>query len=340
MQYNSFYLSYFFYRLRWELENINLLTQKICYDACLWIFVCLQYGKSGVFARNSSKLSKSLSTNVGIKQTQEFNHNVIKSSILDVARGIVEFKWSNGETYNFSSIYLRDNCRCTKCFNSVSKQRLIDTCREIPIDITPSDVLINDDYVNVIWPDGHETVFNHTFLWERRQKLKHDSKNESFDISRIKPNLWTSSDLEGKIPTFNLDVVLNNEEVRYLWFKSLCQYGVTLFSGAEKELGELERVKLLFGGYFKSSHYGWVQLLRDLYKINIYRSWKKLFWPSLKRFWLLRRRTTTWIKQYVSYSRSPLWTKAGVGHPVLFSILIHNKIILYSLSYFEMPLEM
>ncbi|XP_004207343.1 gamma-butyrobetaine dioxygenase [Hydra vulgaris] len=165
---------------------------------------------------------------------------------IDEKQNIVEIHWDDKVTSRHSSIFLRDCCLCNKCFNSDSKQRRIDTYREIPLNIKPISIDITLSHVHFKWSDSHVTAFTHEFLLERR-------KNEYSDISHIKPTLWaTLSD----IPRYNLDTVLLNEETRYAWFQSLCEFGVVLFTGAKKEKGELERVKRIFGGYFKSTHYG------------------------------------------------------------------------------------
>ena len=165
---------------------------------------------------------------------------------IDTNCGVVEIYWEDEVTSRHSSIFLRDCCLCSQCFNSDSKQRRIDTFKEIPLNIKPISIGITNSHVRFTWPDNHVTVFTHEFLLERRC-------NEYKDISQLKPTLWASL---SDIPRFNLDSVLENEATRYAWFESFCEFGVALFTGAKKEKGELERVKKIFGGYFKSTHYG------------------------------------------------------------------------------------
>lgn len=170
--------------------------------------------------------------------------------------GIIDLTWTDNSKSEFSSIFLRDSCQCEICFNSASKQRRIDTCNEISLDISPTKINIDSDIVRLTWPDGHLSTFTHDYLWKKSYKVNEKNLTESKDVSYIETQKWDADKLKGKIPRHDLKSVLLNMQDRYNWYSDLSRYGITLIEGAEKKEGELNKVKEFFGGYIKNSHYG------------------------------------------------------------------------------------
>ena len=160
--------------------------------------------------------------------------------------GVLKVVWDDGTKSTFSSILLRDNCRCSLCYDKQAQQRMLDT-HFIPLDITPRNIRICDKYVNVTWPDDHVSSYAH-------DDFVSTSKDD--DITNIKPILWEKKDVENNIPTFCFESVLESDTVKYDWYHALCTWGFTRLQGAGTELNGLDRLKTLFGGYFKTSQYG------------------------------------------------------------------------------------
>lgn len=65
--------------------------------------------------------------------------------------GRVSVSLPSGEEAVYHSIWLRDHCRCPRCFHPVTKQRLVPSYR-IPLDIAPRGVRAAPDGLVVDWP--------------------------------------------------------------------------------------------------------------------------------------------------------------------------------------------
>ncbi|XP_037779925.1 trimethyllysine dioxygenase, mitochondrial-like [Penaeus monodon] len=81
--------------------------------------------------------------------------------------------------------WLRDHCRCPKCYNYKTFQRIHDVYK-IPLNIRPASVKTNKDGVVLEWPDGHKSQYDYKFLWQN----SFESKRTSFKEQRV---LWTAA---------------------------------------------------------------------------------------------------------------------------------------------------
>ena len=72
-------------------------------------------------------------------------------------------RFEDGSESNFHGVWLRDHCTCPACHHPITKQRLLDTFN-IPIDIKPSKTAIVQNCLKVVWPDGHESIFDPHWL--------------------------------------------------------------------------------------------------------------------------------------------------------------------------------
>lgn len=52
------------------------------------------------------------------------------------SKGLLTISFPDGKRTIFHSIWLRDHCRCSECFHSITKQRLVDTFK-VPLNIVP-----------------------------------------------------------------------------------------------------------------------------------------------------------------------------------------------------------
>ena len=53
--------------------------------------------------------------------------------------GILNLRWANGLQTEMASVFLRDCCQCSDCYNAPSKQRTLDPF-SVPLDIQPQQV--------------------------------------------------------------------------------------------------------------------------------------------------------------------------------------------------------
>ena len=100
--------------------------------------------------------------------------------------------------------------------------------------------------------DSHST-YSYDFLKNVNSQSRLDD-----DVRYMNPILWKAEQFQRNgFPTYAMSDVIGNEESMLDWFIDLKRIGATVLTGAGDELGALDTIKeKLFGGYFKSTHYG------------------------------------------------------------------------------------
>ncbi|MGI9238126.1 MAG: TauD/TfdA family dioxygenase [Woeseiaceae bacterium] len=70
----------------------------------------------------------------------------------------IEIVWGSGDRSHLPHLWLRDNCGCADCrIKQTSEKKFMLT--EVPVDLAPSNVDIFDDWLHIVWPDGHRTSY-------------------------------------------------------------------------------------------------------------------------------------------------------------------------------------
>ncbi|CAK5271049.1 unnamed protein product [Mycena citricolor] len=74
--------------------------------------------------------------------------------------------WDTRTWSRYHNIWLRDHCRCSECFQPITKQRLLNTF-EIPPDITPSQADATPEGLQVSWPSSKPHTSFYPWSWLR-----------------------------------------------------------------------------------------------------------------------------------------------------------------------------
>ena len=77
-----------------------------------------------------------------------------------IRRGdVLEVRWPSGQVSCLHYLWLRDNCDCAECrVVQTSEKRFM--ISDVPADIAPLAVSLDGDRLVLVWPDGHETVYD------------------------------------------------------------------------------------------------------------------------------------------------------------------------------------
>lgn len=79
----------------------------------------------------------------------------------------LEVRWPSGRVSRLQYLWLRDNCDCTECrVAQTSEKRFI--ISDVPVDIAPLAVSLDGNRLVLVWPDGHETVYDGEHIEESR----------------------------------------------------------------------------------------------------------------------------------------------------------------------------
>ena len=89
-------------------------------------------------------LQKTSTTTRNISSYNDNNeHTLTKqpplNALTTTRNGILNLRWANGLETEMASVFLRDCCQCSDCYNAPSKQRTLDPF-SVPLDIQPQQV--------------------------------------------------------------------------------------------------------------------------------------------------------------------------------------------------------
>ena len=172
----------------------------------------------------------------------------------DHVRGSIKIAWEDGMESEYANIFLRDQCRCPLCYNSNSNSRLLEPYN-LSLDISPIKTVTDavNRSLHISWSDGHESTYSFDFLKNVNLQSRLDD-----DVRYMNPILWKSEQFRRNgFPTYAMSDVIGDEESMLDWFTDLKRIGATVLTGAGDKPGALDVIrKNIFGGYFKSTHYG------------------------------------------------------------------------------------
>ena len=184
--------------------------------------------------------------------------------IQDVEHGfserVLKVIWSDGSASRFPYVFLRENCKCSQCFHPSSSQRLVDTLRDIELNLNKvKEAAISEsgDHLKCVWPDGHKSIYTTSWLLGRRmpEESERNSKSETAGIVKNEIILWDNELMQDKIPNFEYEAIMNDDKSLFNYLYALYQYGLVLVENAPAQSGVLLEVASRLG-YHKPTHYG------------------------------------------------------------------------------------
>eukprot|EP01029_Cantina_marsupialis_P028661 TRINITY_DN777842_c0_g1_i1.p1 TRINITY_DN777842_c0_g1~~TRINITY_DN777842_c0_g1_i1.p1 ORF type:complete len:396 (+),score=83.70 TRINITY_DN777842_c0_g1_i1:107-1294(+) len=97
---------------------------------------------------------------------------------------VVNTSWADGSKAEFSSKWLRDNCRCGDCLDMETGTKLFNTAA-LTGELRPQEVYTDNNRLYISWEDGHKSNFSQRFLFqgEKRPPIPGSVLWEATDIS-------------------------------------------------------------------------------------------------------------------------------------------------------------
>ena len=159
---------------------------------------------------------------------------------------------SDKSVLRFPYVWLRDNCRCTDCYDDASKYRLC-LVDKLDADIVPVSEKISNDgkILEIKWPELHTSCFS--VSWLQQMKFS-ETAQEWVDPYRYPKHLW-GAEMKDKIPTYQFDDIMNKVDSMYDWLQDMVTYGFSIIKNAPTECNTIDRIgnKVFF---LKQTHYG------------------------------------------------------------------------------------
>ncbi|XP_042896174.1 gamma-butyrobetaine dioxygenase [Parasteatoda tepidariorum] len=159
---------------------------------------------------------------------------------------------------DFQFIWLRDNCKCSKCVHPDSKQKMLDTV-SLDINIKPKSYhLTEKGMLKIIWPDtegDHVSLYDPTWLHKYGKGFELDSHESIHDDNLPAMIPWDRDTIQQIKPEVNYEEVMETEEGLKKWLENIYKYGLAIMKGVPRRTGEvinvMERV-----AYVKKTKWG------------------------------------------------------------------------------------
>ncbi|XP_071963138.1 gamma-butyrobetaine dioxygenase-like isoform X1 [Antedon mediterranea] len=150
---------------------------------------------------------------------------------------------------NYPYVWLRDNCKCSKCYHEVASQRLLQFV-DLDIDVEAKSMHVSESGKDIFinWSDGHEGFYPLSFLEGEHFPAFSDP------LRQVKQELW-GSELQGQIPTFQFSDILTKDKDLFAWLTALHTKGFAVIENAEREVGQIHKVADRVA-YLKRTYYG------------------------------------------------------------------------------------
>ncbi|CAH3127713.1 unnamed protein product, partial [Porites lobata] len=166
--------------------------------------------------------------------------------------------WNNDTVSRFPFVFLRDNCQCSECFHESSLQRTYDTFNKLDMDIQPQrvEVLQNGEEISITWPDKHVSLFSSQWLRSRQATEQANTTMERSSLQREGVRVWNNNKLQGKIPSYRFQEVIEDDFRLYEWLHSLHSVGIALLKDTPRQPGECNQLCARVG-YTKTTNFGY-----------------------------------------------------------------------------------
>ena len=166
----------------------------------------------------------------------------------------LKVSWNDGTFSRYPYIFLRDNCKCPQCFEPKSKQSLQHTIVEIGLKIEAKTASSSDDGQRLmcVWPDGHESAYDLEWLRNNRMPEKEEIRENMNTDCLVKDDLilWDAKMMQDKIPSYDCNAVMNDDQSLFEYLYAVYQYGLVLLNDAPVRENFL---------YELSARMGWLQ---------------------------------------------------------------------------------
>lgn len=190
-------------------------------------------------------------------------------------------------------VWLRDNCRCSQCYNPGMNQRFIDSLKALG-SATPTSLSLfsegGDDKMTtlrVVWEDGHESHYSMDWLSQNVYDKSVDyGENEAAPLTwdrRQQAQGW-GQEIAANPPRMAYDDFLGSDKKFLEWCGLMERHGFVFVDGTPLDL---ESVKKLVSriGCVRTSYYG------DYYESSTDGRYRSTFYlrvgvtPLLLKFW-------------------------------------------------------
>lgn len=168
---------------------------------------------------------------------------------IDLQADRVQVQWADGRLSPFHHQWLRDNCPCSHCVYSVTREQVLEIV-DVAEDLHPASALIDGEgCLSIDWRDGHASRFDPG--WLRAHAYDNASRGER-RAAKPQSRLWNAT-LE--LPVFEYQAVMDNPETLLQWLLVLRDTGLSQIRGVPTEPGSLSAIARRIA-FIRESNFG------------------------------------------------------------------------------------
>lgn len=158
-----------------------------------------------------------------------------------------------GQTpFGLPAIWLRDNCRCSRCRDPATGERLV-SITDLPPDVSVATSSRSGDRIEIVFnPDGHQSSFDLGWLGQyvTEDEPEHDRRSE--DAKR----LWSAGDIQSAFPEGSWPLFQADDTHRQACLSAVLRDGFVVLRDVPPELGTVLTVAQSFGLVRDMTEYG------------------------------------------------------------------------------------
>ncbi|MEX3774294.1 gamma-butyrobetaine dioxygenase [Pseudomonas sp. MYb118] len=157
--------------------------------------------------------------------------------------------WADQRVSPFHHQWLRDNCPCTQCVYSVTREQVLEIV-DVEADLKATNARVDEQgCLSIDWQDGHQSRFDPGWL---RAHAYDDASRAERQAAKPGAKLWYS-DLT--LPVFDYQALMNDNHALLQWLLAVRDTGLTQVRGVPTEPGSLKLIAQRIS-FIRESNFG------------------------------------------------------------------------------------
>lgn len=145
--------------------------------------------------------------------------------------------WDNGHQSEYHYLWLRDNCHCSECIATLTREQVFEIC-DVPETIKPQEAYLSDDNRLVIKWDHADHISQYHPGW----LFSHCYSDSALETKQWHAKVWDKETIHQELPTNTCVNIMQSDQHLLTWLKDLRDYGIALIKSEEREPNTLIKV--------------------------------------------------------------------------------------------------
>ena len=160
----------------------------------------------------------------------------------------IRVRWADGRVSPFHHQWLRDNCPCSECVYSLTREQVLEVV-DVDEHLLAVSAAIDQGFLSVQWHGGHRSQYDPGWL---RAHAYDDQSRAERRAAKPKSQLWDST---FALPIFEYSAVMEDPIALLQWLLAVRDCGLTQIRGVPTELGSLALIAKRIS-FIRESNFG------------------------------------------------------------------------------------